>query len=431
MAMLLCAITLVSFCACQPNEPNSPSESDSESVSVSESESNPDLPENVLQVAWHYGAIGSKNNTSSPCEIYEKEFFSYSDVIEIPKKGTKITFTDDNLNSNGDNRGFIFYDDFFVSSWKKNESGEWVFNVMGGNVEGPGTSDYTYSKWDYDPETSIQTMTYSYVTSLDNECIRLCFRSGQTASFTPEVFPTVTFEYTDEPGTDLEDINNARFLERNNFPELKGIKFNIIGDSYVAPSSAIDKWPDTLADKYKMIYSNKGISGSQMSNHGTRNPMVIRYTDMPDNNPDIVILQGGRNDYNDKVPMGDNDSTDTKTFKGAVNFLITKLQEKYPNALILTITAWNVAKQNTLGYSTADYGKALAEVSALRGIPCFHAYDQEISGVNMNDKAFRTKYCTDSSDVSHLNQDGHNYFFPVIEKFIGEEYQKFLAAKAN
>lgn len=213
------------------------------------------------------------------------------------------------------------------------------------------------------------------------------------------------------------------------FSVLEGIKLNILGDSYVVHTDAFEKWPKILTDKYGLDCSNHGISGSQMSDHGTRKPMVERYGAMPDNDPDIVILEGGRNDFNDRVPMGENDSTDTKTFKGAANFLITKLREKYPHALMLTITAWNVEGKNSVGFSTGDYGRAFAEISELRGIPCFHSFDEELSGIHMNDPAFRAKYCRTPGDVSHLNEDGHYLFFPAIERFIGEEYAKFLASK--
>lgn len=433
LILVLCLATLISLVACDNTEEPSESESETDSTPIG-SDTEPDTdagtPENVIEVKWNLGAVGSGENADHPNEIYVKDNFSYTDVITVPKKGTKIIFTDDNTNSN-DDTGYILIKDYLVSAWVKDENGEWVFDRRGGSVEGVGTSTTSYAQYVYDMETHAEKMVYSYVTSLDNECIRLCFRSGQTADFTPESFPVVTFEYTDEPGSDLEDITAARFLEQNYFPELNGIKLNIIGDSYVAPTDTLDKWPKILSDKYNITCSNKGIGGSQMSNHGTKNPMVNRYNTMPDNDPDIVILQGGRNDYNDKVPMGENDSTDTKTYKGAVNFLITKLREKYPNALIITITAWNVSRQNTIGLSTCDYAKALAELSALHGIPCFRAFDEKLSGVHMNDKDFRTQYCLEPTDVSHFNQEGHNYFFPTIEKFIGEEYVKFLAEKAK
>ena len=109
-------------------------------------------------------------------------------------------------------------------------------------------------------------------------------------------------------------------------------------DSWFAETVLSDVSRD-LAKKYDMVFNNYGMNGSTMSNYvTTNNPMVVRYANMVDNNPDIVIIEGGRNDYNKNVPIGENGSTDTKTMKGAARFLITKIQEKYPNALIICLT---------------------------------------------------------------------------------------------
>lgn len=435
LILVLCLATLISLVACDGTK--NPSESDSDktptgSDSDTAPESGSDTPENVLEVKWNFGAVGSEDNADHPNAIYTKDYYSYTDVITIPKKGTKIIFTDDNTNSN-DDAAYILVKDYLVSAWVKDDNGEWVFDRRGGNVEGSGTANRSYAQYVYDFETGTEKMVYSYITSLDNECIRLCFRSGQTADFTPASFPTVTFEYTDEPGTDLEDITAARFLEQNYFPELEGLTVNLIGDSYISTSTTYTKWPHLLEDKYNLKLTNKGISGSQVSNYGEtlNRPMVSRLDTLPDNDPDIVLFQGGRNDVHDQTPIGTNDSMDIKTFKGACNYIITVLKNKYPNALIVTMTAWNVTTTGKQGLSTTDYAIALAEVSEMHGVPCFRSYDEDLSGVHMMDKDFRAKYCNTPSDVSHFNQEGHNYFFPTIEKFFGEEYVKFLASKAK
>ena len=44
----------------------------------------------------------------------------------------------------------------------------------------------------------------------------------------------------------------------------------------------------------------------------------------------------------------------------------------------------------------------------------------------MDDRDFRIKYCIKPDDVSHLNDEGMNYVLPKIEKFIAEEYVKYL-----
>ena len=175
-----------------------------------------------------------------------------------------------------------------------------------------------------------------------------------------------------------------------------------------------------------MTYNNYGMNGSTMSNYvTTNNPMVTRYTQMENNNPDIVIIEGGRNDYNKNVPMGETGSLDTKTMKGAARYLITKVKEKYPNAMIICLTVWEVGgSKNSAGYYCSDYGKALLEVCADMNVPCINAMDQAATGVKMTDAAFRKQYCMKDTDISHLNADGMKLVFPAFEKAIAEFYAK-------
>ena len=62
----------------------------------------------------------------------------------------------------------------------------------------------------------------------------------------------------------------------------------------------------------------------------------------------------------------------------------------------------------------------------MKGIPCFHAADQSLSGVYMDQSGFRSTYCIKPSDVSHLNAAGMKLVFPKFEKFIAEEAEKFF-----
>ena len=128
-------------------------------------------------------------------------------------------------------------------------------------------------------------------------------------------------------------------------------------------------------------------------------------------------------DYNKNVPIGTNGSMDTKTMKGAARYLITKVQERYPNALIICLTVWEVGgNANSAGNVCSDYGRALLEVCADMGVPCINAMDQQATGVYMTDASFRTKYCMKSSDISHLNADGMKLVLPAFEKAIAEYY---------
>ncbi len=368
----------------------------------------------ALDTKWNIGYIGSSTNPygyANGIHPTEKNY-AYTDVIEIAKKGTKITFTDIYDGSTSGNA-------YVLSFWKKDGS-DWVIDLSKNNIPGGGDLVISYGS---------AGVVYTYISSEDNECVRFCFRSNGTTNK-----PTIYSSETNEPGT-LEGIVNAaealqKWIEEDKnrafYDILKGKTFTVIGDSYLA-GNGLDQtlvWPALLAKKYDMVYNNYGKNGSTMSNYvTTNNPMVVRYTQMADNNPDIVIIEGGRNDYNKNVPIGENGSTDTKTMKGAARFLISKVQEKYPNALIICLTVWEVGgSKNSAGNYCSDYGRALLEVCADMGVPCINAMDQEATGVKMTDATFRSKYCMKPTDISHLNADGMKLVLPAFEKAIADFY---------
>ena len=370
----------------------------------------------ALDVKWNAGYVGSSTNGygfANAINSNEKNY-AYTDVIEIAKKGTKLTFTDTAGGSTSANA-------YVVSFWKK-DGANWVIDTTAPNI--PGGGQYVIS-------SGTGGVVYTYISTEDNECIRFCFRSNGTNNK-----PVIYSSATNEPGTLQDKIEATAALEkwiaddksRAFYDILKGKTFTVIGDSYLA-GNGLDKelvWPALLAKKYDMTYNNYGMNGSTMSNYvTTNNPMVTRYTQMVNNNPDIVIIEGGRNDYNKDVPMGENGSLDTKTMKGAARYLITKIKEKYPNALIICLTVWEVGgSKNGAGYYCSDYGKALLEVCADMNVPCINAMDQTATGVKMTDAAFRKQYCMKDTDISHLNADGMKLVFPAFEKAIAEFYAK-------
>lgn len=203
---------------------------------------------------------------------------------------------------------------------------------------------------------------------------------------------------------------------------LLGRSINLIGDSYVAHSSLESgrTWGVLLAEKYAMDYKGYGQSGNCIvAEGGTGEPMIRRYLSMR-NKAEIVMVVGGRNDYNQRYPVGKVGDTTADTFAGAVGLLIDKLRDKYPSSLILFSTCWRVNDEQ------AKYAEAMMAVCAERGVPCFNAADEALSGVRMADGAFRADYCIKSTDVSHLNDAGMKLVMPKYEQFIAEEAAKFF-----
>ncbi len=379
------------------------------------------IPE-LIEVKWNAGYIGSDSNAYG----YEYKInssggsYSYTDVIVLEKKGTMVTFLDPKKGSTSSNA-------FVVSSWAKVGS-YWIIDKEGINIPGGGSLVVNAN--------AAGGTSYTYISSKDNECIRFCYRSN-TSSVNAKDHPAIYMLRTNEPGTYQPEIDLLeaydKFMssekDRAFYDVLNGITMNVIGDSYFKGEGLKPHyvWPGLIATKYGMKFDNKGIGGSTVSNYvTTNNPMVDRYNKMPDNNPQIVIIEGGRNDYNKSVPIGENSDTSTKTFKGAVNTLIDSVRKKYPDALILAVTVWEVGgKANSAGHMCSDYGRALIEICNLKGVPVYNSMEQDKIGVYMTDPDFRAEFCMKPGDISHLNAYGMMKVMPVFEKWIAEEYSKF------
>ncbi len=373
-----------------------------------------------LKVNWNFGYVGSDQNSQGYVNKIKPSggYYSYTDIIHIEKKGTTLSFTDDNTGAGGD-KGFASAAAYVFSSWRE-EDGGWVIDTEGANFTGGDAVIY---------KVSGSARIYTYTTSKDNEYIRICYRSGQTASFTPSPYATVYAELTGDAGTVDEEKNERKEYEdfvnsiknANKYPDLRGIKLNIIGDSYFAGDKLGSEyvWPALLAAGYEMTFNNYGKNGSTISDYvTTNNPMVQRYTQMIDNDPDIVIFEGGKNDYNKNVPID--------RFSADVERLIVGLRVKYPNATLICVTPWKVAGTNGIGKTVGDYSEALKSTCQRLGVSCFDASDPANLGgiVDMTNAEFRAEYSQTPNDVSHLNAKGHRLVLQYFEKFIGEKFKK-------
>ena len=151
-----------------------------------------------------------------------------------------------------------------------------------------------------------------------------------------------------------------------------------IGDSLIYGNKLGNEatWVNKLGKKHNMTVYNYGRNGNTVAcqNAEKATPMCIRYADMADG-ADYVVVLGGANDKRLHVPIGENDSTDPYTFKGALNQLILGLTEKYPKAKILFMTNYNRwPSKNNLGLTDIDYVLAMEDVCRKWSIPCYNNY---------------------------------------------------------
>ena len=418
---LLMALLLVVGCAACTQTPEVPEEPEAP-------DNTPDEPETPKEpeITWHFGYVASSTHANTPDQlVVNGDRYSYTDVFTVEKAGTTITFIDDNTNSGSDYR-FASSSVYVVSSWKQVD-GEWVLDLDGANVAG-SNGDLTSL---VESKLENGAMVYSYTTFSDNEHLRLCFRSGQKASFTPDVYPKVSMQYTGNEGTAAEQILLNRWYAelKANFhdTDLEGLTVYAMGDSYFGGSGlpADQIWLNLWAKKYGIDMTNYGIGGSSVNARGYE-PMCIRYTGMKSAQPDIVILEGGRNDYNGQCPIGEMGSNDTSTYIGAWNVLIDGVQRKYPNAMIVMITPWNYPDEGK-SITRLDYANAMKAVAEEQGIYLIDASIVEDTGVNMMSSNFRKEYCKNPDDVSHLNAEGMKLVMPNFDKLISACYTDFLS----
>ena len=223
-----------------------------------------------------------------------------------------------------------------------------------------------------------------------------------------------------------------------NFDILNGLTLYAIGDS-VFNGNGIGKafsYPSLLARKYGMKYVNDGVSGSTIADFEgypeNKVPMCVRWKHtLPSEAPDILLLEGGMNDRSRKIPIGDADSHDARTFLGAINTMLDELSNAYPSALIICITGWKRIDKwiaDDVG-TTQDYVDAMVELCKQRGVPCINASNVKKSQIDMTDPEFRHKYCIAPDDIGHLNREGMERILPFIESEVLKFYQTHLKTK--
>lgn len=213
---------------------------------------------------------------------------------------------------------------------------------------------------------------------------------------------------------------------------LEGKSILCIGDSIMAGYRLPDpqqSWVSMLESCYGMKVTNCSISGSTIASAdqtgymvgGCYEPMVER--ELPDGSYDLILVEGSGNDWYCAIPLGDSTTDrDPKTFQGAINVIIDRLQEKYPRAVILFMTPWIPKYRAPSEYTPEqDYQEAMTQVCAARGIPCYQARNPEISGIHTDDVEFRRQYCLTETDAWHLNPAGQALFLPHIAQWLEEQ----------
>ncbi|MDF8368317.1 SGNH/GDSL hydrolase family protein [Weissella paramesenteroides] len=218
------------------------------------------------------------------------------------------------------------------------------------------------------------------------------------------------------------DFNDVTASLTTNLNTLFKKKVGMLGDSYVKGNKTDENLTayNIASLKLGASYINYGINGNTIASYDgyadNQVPMSIRFADM-DDNLDIIGFEGGRNDYNHNIPIGEDTDTDVTTFKGALNVLCEGLIKKYLGKKLFGVPCWAVnTSANSVGATQLDYLNAFVHI--VHDIWGIEILDSRSVGVFMNSPEFLAKYTEDGNSISHLNADGHAMFANKVEDFL-------------
>ena len=121
--------------------------------------------EKTIEVNWQLGYVGSSTNSSGFVNVLNPNggSYSYSDVIDMGPAGSTISFADDAS-------GYASAAAYVFSFWKMNGT-EYELDLEANNIPGYSVA---------------ASRSYEFVTTEDNQAIRVTYRSEQKADMTPE-----------------------------------------------------------------------------------------------------------------------------------------------------------------------------------------------------------------------------------------------------
>lgn len=186
-----------------------------------------------------------------------------------------------------------------------------------------------------------------------------------------------------------------------------GKKIAILGDSI-----SCGAYPGILKELTEAEIQNLAVSGSLLAGGLTGKVSQV------DADADLVIVFGGTNDYWHKnVSIGTADSTDSRTFVGALRYIHTYLKTERPQAQLLFVfppdqTFQGKPSTTDFGYGTLDdFRAAFLHFCGEEQVPCLDLGDTEFDSAQH------------SGDGVHPNAAGHQ----IIAQAIFDRMQKGLA----
>lgn len=186
-----------------------------------------------------------------------------------------------------------------------------------------------------------------------------------------------------------------------------------ISDTNLLPQT---KYMTILGNKFNnLTINNVGKDGSHFTNKTTGySTFATLLGKLPSNEPNVITIFGGVNDYIQSCTIGDISSTDTSNFYGALNSFVAALNSKYANAKKLFIIPLNMRAgvfstnsngTNSLGNTLQQYRDAIIAVCKTNNIEYIDLHEDAELQPDLI-----------SSDGLHPTQDGHKLLASKLSK---------------
>ena len=209
-----------------------------------------------VELTWTTGFITPSYQLNEFANIYN------SNVICVEKAGTEISWTDTGKSH------FLTSGGYTLSTWIKDSNGYWQGDSNGANFKGTYEASESSNLKHVENTNNIAhanadgTVTYKYVTSKDNECLKICYSNRYDEAGAPH--PVVSFKLTGKMGT-LDSMNilyNDKRDALNVSATKEGIELDVEWNwGYFSSGTEDDK---SGSAKYAVVQKYAGIFSSQV-----------------------------------------------------------------------------------------------------------------------------------------------------------------------
>ena len=220
--------------------------------------------------------------------------------------------------------------------------------------------------------------------------------------------------------------------------DLRGKTVSFLGDSITEGAWVQDK----SGNRYDNVVfrelglgkvNNYGVSGTRIAHQYTPSQKARHDLDFcgrcfdMDPASDVIVVFGGTNDYgHGDAPLGSTNDQGRITFCGCVNYLICKIRELYPSAVLVMMTPAHRINDGLppkkkrdefgiIGQPLKEYVDSIVEICSRHNVPVLNLYER--LGIDPNIPEDFEKY---TADGLHFNDAGHVRIGKLLASFLRE-----------